>query len=640
MRNTELKIGWTEANKHFLGTEFARLKERLAGNREGEEQDTAPAGTRLLPGSEHPPAIDRLAELFGLSPFERDILLLAAAVEMEPELAPPSGHPVTFGLALAKLAEPHWDALTLSRPLRRFRLIELERSHALTSAPLRIDERILHYLVAIDQLDPRLRPFMESSAFPNWMAPEHEAIAGQAVRMLGTDRTDTPSASLPLILLCGDDERGQEDVAAYAAAQVGLQLWKLRADDLPPVGQELEQIALLWERECLLLPGALLIQCGQSGLSASARRLAERLPGVAMLASGETLHLNRAFLRFDVNKPAPTEQKLLWRKALGPLAESLAGELDGLAQQFRLSARVIDSTGSLISRENALPGPGALWKICRSLARPRLEHLAQRITPSAGWDDLVLPDSQMQTLRHLAAQVRHRMTVYETWGFAAKGRRGLGVSALFAGESGTGKTLAAEVLAHDLNLDLYRIDLSAVVSKYIGETEKNLRQVFDAAEQGGSLLLFDEADALFGKRTDGNDSNSRFANIEVGYLLQRMEAYQGVAILTTNRKSSMDQAFQRRFRFTVDFRFPDAVQREAIWKVAFPASAPVQDLNPAKLAQLKVAGGSVRNMAINAAFLAAEAGTPVGMGHLLEAANLEAQKVERSISETELRGWA
>ena len=202
----------------------------------------------------------------------------------------------------------------------------------------------------------------------------------------------------------------------------------------------------------------------------------------------------------------------------------------------------------------------------------------------------MLPDSQMQTLRHLAAQVRHRMTVYETWGFAAKGRRGLGVSALFSGESGNGKTLPAEVLAHELALDLYRIDLSAVVSKYIGETEKNLKQVFDAAEEGGSLLLFDEADALFAKRTDGNDSNSRFANIEVGYLLQRMEAYQGLAILTTNRKSSIDTAFQRRLRFTIDFRFPDAAQREAIWKVAFPAGAPVQgSLDPAKLAQLKVA---------------------------------------------------
>ncbi len=168
------------------------------------------------------------------------------------------------------------------------------------------------------------------------------------------------------------------------------------------------------------------------------------------------------------------------------------------------------------------------------------------------------------------------MKVYETWGFSTKGRRGLGVSALFTGESGTGKTLAAEVLAHELALDLYRIDLSAVVSKYIGETEKNLKQVFDAAEEGGVLLLFDEADALFGKRGEIKDSRDRYANVEVGYLLQRMEAYQGLAILTTNLKSSMDRAFQRRLRVTISFPFPDLVQREAIWRQVFPAATPTR----------------------------------------------------------------
>ena len=177
----------------------------------------------------------------------------------------------------------------------------------------------------------------------------------------------------------------------------------------------------------------------------------------------------------------------------------------------------------------------------------------------------------MQILRQLAAQARYRMKVYEIWGFAERGRRGLGVNALFAGSSGTGKTLAAEVLARALGLDLYRIDLSAVVSKYIGETEKNLKQVFDAAEEGGVLLLFDEADALFGKRGEVKDSVDRYANIEVGYLLQRMEGYQGLAILTTNLKSALDKAFQRRLRFTVDFPFPDAAQREAIWQRVFPA---------------------------------------------------------------------
>jgi SpoVK/Ycf46/Vps4 family AAA+-type ATPase len=231
------------------------------------------------------------------------------------------------------------------------------------------------------------------------------------------------------------------------------------------------------------------------------------------------------------------------------------------------------------------------------------------------------------------------MQVYEAWGFSGQGRRGLGVSALFAGESGTGKTLAAEVLAAELQLDLYRIDLSSVVSKFIGETEKNLRQVFDAAEDGGVLLLFDEADALFGKRAEVKDSHDRYANIEVGYLLQRMEAYQGLAVLTTNLKSSLDRAFQRRLRFVVNFPFPDASQRAAIWRRIFPVNTPTAELDIERLAQLNVAGGNIRNMALNAAFLAAEGGGPVCMSHLLEAARMEAHKIERPLSTAEIRGW-
>ena len=266
------------------------------------------------------------------------------------------------------------------------------------------------------------------------------------------------------------------------------------------------------------MPGALLIQCATGGYTASAHRLLERLPGPLILATREPIRMNRPFLRLDVDNPAPAAQKRLWEKALGPAAVNLNGTLDALSQQFCLSARTIFSTGAVAGE---LTGGEDLWDVCRSLTRPKLEDLAQRIVPCAGWEDLVLPDLQIQTLRQLASQVRHRMKVYETWGFSAKGRRGLGVGALFAGESGTGKTLAAEVLARELKLDLYRIDLSAVVSKYIGETEKNLKQVFDGAEEGGVLLLFDEADALFGKRSDVRDSHDRYANIEVGYLLQR-----------------------------------------------------------------------------------------------------------------------
>ncbi|MBE9068800.1 ATP-binding protein, partial [Leptolyngbya cf. ectocarpi LEGE 11479] len=214
-----------------------------------------------------------------------------------------------------------------------------------------------------------------------------------------------------------------------------------------------------------------------------------------------------------------------------------------------------------------------------------------------------------------------------------------GISALFSGASGTGKTTAAEVIAQDLNLDLYRIDLSAVVSKYIGETEKNLRRIFDAAEGGGVILLFDEADALFGKRSDVNDSKDRYANMEVSYLLQRMESYRGLAILTTNLKNSMDQAFLRRLRFVVQFPFPDIKQRTEIWRRVFPATTPTQGLVYERLAKLSITGGNIRNIALNAAFIAADADEPVMMKHLLQAAKREYLKLERPLTDTEIKGW-
>jgi SpoVK/Ycf46/Vps4 family AAA+-type ATPase len=264
-----------------------------------------------------------------------------------------------------------------------------------------------------------------------------------------------------------------------------------------------------------------------------------------------------------------------------------------------------------------------------------LSELAQRIEPVAGWQDLVLPDGELATLRQVAAQGRHRALVQEEWGFGATGGRGLGISALFEGESGTGKTLAAEVIAGDLGLDLYRVDLSQVVSKYIGETEKNLRRVFDAAEGGGAVVLFDEADAIFGRRSEVRDSHDRYANIEVGYLLQRMEAFQGIAILTTNFKSAIDPAFVRRLRFVVRFPFPDERMRERMWQQVFPTQAPVSGLDTAALARLSVTGGNIRNIALHAAFLAAADGGLATMAHVLAAARGEYQKLGRTLSGAE-----
>lgn len=637
MTQETLQRTWAEANHAYLAAEFARLEQLLRSDTNA----GPPESTAEPVNTSDPPAIHRITEMFGLSRFERELLLLCAGVEMDSRLASRcadvQGHSqkpfVTFGLAMATLAEAHWSALTPARPLRRFRMIEVQPGSTLTSAPLRIDERVLHYLAGVNALDPRLQPLLRVAPHPGWIADSHAGIASHGVELI-----ESYAQAPPVVHLCGDDLPAHEDVATLAAHHAGANLFCLRSEDVPPVGPDLEQFAILWQRESLLMAAGLLLQCDNAGFTPAASHLVEKLPGLVFLSSREPVRLNRSFVRLDVNKPDPAEQKQLWRRALGTAAGGHDERLSDIAEQFRMSARIIFST-ALPFTQKAEWEMDRLWDSCRSLARPKLEDLAQRIVPCANWDDLVLPEQQKHVLRQLAAQVRHRMKVYETWGFSARGRRGLGLSALFTGSSGTGKTMAAEVLARDLRLDMYRVDLASVVSKYIGETEKNLKQVFDAAEEGGVLLLFDEADALFGRRGEVSDSRDRYANIEVGYLLQRMEAYQGLAILTTNLKASLDPAFQRRLRFTVNFPFPDATQREAIWRNVFPAATPTSSLDPKKLAQLNVMGGSIRNIALNAAFLAAALDKPVEMSDLMEAARLEVPKMERSLSEAETRGW-
>jgi ATPase family associated with various cellular activities (AAA) len=360
---------------------------------------------------------------------------------------------------------------------------------------------------------------------------------------------------------------------------------------------------------------------------------------------------HRSVVLFEVDNPTRNEQAGLWQEVLQSSFPSLNGKLDAVVSQFNLGPAAIQSAAwqacialppdSKPAAEQTVPAGLVehLWDACRVQARPRLEGLAQRIEPAATWDDLILPDSQKQVLSQIALHVRQRTKVYQTWGFGSKGSRGLGISALFAGASGTGKTMAAEVLAKELRLDLYRIDLSQVVSKYIGETEKNLRRVFDAAEEGAAVLLFDEADALFGKRSEVKDSHDRYANIEVSYLLQRMEAYRGLAVLTTNRKSALDQAFLRRIRFVMEFPFPEAAQRAEIWRRVFPEATPTDGLRIDRLSRLHATGGHIRNIAMGAAFLAADAGEPVRMSHLLHSARSEFAKLERPLPETEVAGW-
>jgi len=315
-----------------------------------------------------------------------------------------------------------------------------------------------------------------------------------------------------------------------------------------------------------------------------------------------------------------------------------AALIDVAVGHASLTARQIARAGATLG---AMQSPPLVRDLLRAAgSHGDLDAYAERVEPRASWSSLVLPADRLELLHEIAAHVRHRARVHDEWQWARRSARGLGVSALFCGPSGTGKTLAAEVLASELGLDLYQIDLARVVSKYIGETEKHLRRIFDVADATGAILLFDEADALFGKRSEVRDSHDRYANIEVSYLLQRMESYRGLSILTTNTRGALDNALYRRLRFVVSFPFPDALQRERLWRGVFPSATPVDGLDYAKLAAVHLSGGAIRNIALLAAFRAAARDDAVTMSDLASATQLELAKTEKTLAPSETRDWS
>ena len=528
---------------------------------------------------------------------------------------------------------------------RKWQLIEIGTGMALTLSPLKVNERILHCLAGLQHLDEKLSHMIEPVYEMEVMVDSHRQLAKQIAE---TCELSVLNRNTPIIQLAGEATLSKRGIAYNACDLMGLSLYLLNVDALPQSNLELNQFLRVWERESILSGAALLLECDDNDLSDSkaniVNQLVERISSPLIINTRERIAVQkRSLINIDVNKPSSQEQTQLWQEIIGDYSNQLNGYVDKLVCQFNLDSLEIDSACTTTFSHNQYKDSKelteSLWDACRIQARPRMESLAQRINAKADWDDLILPEAQSDTLRAIVAHVKQRAKVYETWGFAKKSDRGLGISALFSGPSGTGKTTAAEVLAKQLNLDLYRIDLSSVVSKYIGETEKNLRRVFDAAESGGAILLFDEADALFGKRSDVKDSHDRHANIEVSYLLQRMEAYRGLAILTTNLKNALDVAFMRRIRFVVQFSFPDAQQRAMIWSRAFPPETPTEGLDIQKLAKLNMAGGNIRNIALNAAFIAAESGEAVMMKHLLIAARSEHSKIDKPLLDSQVKGW-
>jgi hypothetical protein len=598
--------------------------------------------------------LERLRELFDLSQFEVDILLLCAGAALDSRFAaaPASSgsqlSPPTFGLSAALLEKPHWSAVSGLRPLRYWRLIEVGPG-PLMQAPLALDERILQFLLGVPAADERLEMVMhpldsyDEDSNTAWSEDQMEAARRGALHWR------QPSGLRGPLLLAGGRADERTELFCALCREAKLRAWAIDSADLPGAAADRERLARAFTRESGLWPVALLVKTGHLESTRELEAWLERVDApVAIEAAAGSPAEGLSAVRIEVPGMTPAQRKGLWVRHLGPLATELSAEIDSIVEVFSLDAKEICQTAAAVRHETELHVEGgdtvgaAAWRLSRRSAQRSLDELATRVDSLSTWSDLVLPESQTEILRQIVANAVQRARVYNQWGFAVRYERGLGLSALFAGASGTGKTMAAGILANELERDLYQIDLATVVSKYIGETEKHLRRIFDAAERSGAILLFDEADALFGKRSPVKDSHDRYANLEVSYLLQRMESYRGIAILTTNAQNSLDPAFQRRLRFVVQFPFPDAPSRERIWRGVFPAAAPTGKLDYPRLAQLNVTGGVIRNIALMAAFLAADEKTEacgIAMRHVRTAARTEYAKLNKPLSPAEIRGW-
>jgi hypothetical protein len=602
-----------------------------------------------------PPGLEVLAHVFNLDALERELIVLCLAPELAPSFERLFAYAqddaqrkyATADLAAALFA--HGDAqhvrdrLRADAPLRRFLLLQVgsDPTARLGARPLVLDEGVADYLLGAPHLDARIAALARPAPALLLDADQRDRVERLASRLEQTGtRNDWPTVNL-----VGPVDAGKHALAHAVCARLGLRLVTIDAPRLATSPARAELIKLL-DRDALLSRAAVYLTPPVTELAETAAALlTEILDGLnvwVIVGSTSRWQTERDTLVVEVPRPGPSAQREMWSAALHPMPEGLSSDVDVVSQQFDFSARaIVEAAAAARGRSRLAASDGAvaaddLWRACREQAGWQLDHLARRLEPSFGWGDIVLADDVMSQLRELAAQVGSRSRVYEQWGFGDALSRGRGITALFSGPSGTGKTMAAEVLAREMRLELYKVDLAGIVSKYIGETEKNLREVFAAADRSGAVLFFDEADALFGKRSEVKDSHDRYANIEVNYLLQRMEEYRGVAILTTNRRAALDRAFLRRLRFVIEFPFPAVEHRRRIWQSVFPPRTPLgHDLDYAALARLEIAGGSIRNVAVNAAFLAAGSGAPVGMDHVGHALRREFVKLDKHSSEVD-----
>jgi AAA+ superfamily predicted ATPase len=641
-----------------------RIRELEAANRNG--------------GSLFP--LVRLNHLFGLSELERDTLVVCLAAEFDLKYERLYAYlqddvtkkRPTVDLVMRLLC-PTMEARLAARrsftpgaPLLRWNLVTLNddpgaRRPVLLARYLKLDERIADYLLGADEIDSRLAPLVvtQDAERAIGLAPNIRTQLERWSEGWGSRWASTA----PVILLHGRYGTGKRTAAKFLAATLGRPLLLLNATDLVTGDLALDQGLKLAEREALLTNAVLgwfdvdALLHPEPGAESAHREFVQELArgqvATVLLAekaweAARSLE-GRPFLRLELPEPTYAERRDLWAAGLNGATSRLPdAELSTLAGRFRLTlGQIHDALArarTLAWTRDPLNGHLTLTDIdaaCRTQAQHRLGALARKLDPHYTWDDIVLPRPQLSMLRLICTTVRHRPVVYDDWGFDRKLSLGKGLIALFAGLSGTGKTMAAEIIARDLGLDLYKIDLATVVSKYIGETEKNLERIFSEAQDSDAILFFDEADALFGKRSEVRDAHDRYANIETAYLLQRTEEYDGLVILASNLKKNMDEAFVRRLHFTVDFPMPEEAERLEIWRLTFPHETPqADDIDLPFLARkLKIAGGNIRNIILTAAFLAAEDRAPVAMRHLVRASGYELQKMGKMVVERDFEHY-
>lgn len=636
---------------------LAAIEQRIAERRALSQNN----GARL--------SLAHLEALFQLTPFQQNVLLLALAPQLDRKYEKLYAYlqdDVTRKAPTVDLAmnlflnstDQRLEARSAFDPgaaLLRFKLLQVPENEAettpLLSRQLKLDDRMVNFFLDVQRPEARLdRPMTLLQPKQDLAAKVCNDKDQQFVRdFIKSDFSGAGGGNL--VVYCRGACRAEKEAFAESiASDLGQRVLVADLVQLAEGPLAFEEALWLAGREALLQPAVLCLENfdALSGEDLNSQTRLKLIFDVAKACCRQVLLFGRRswqprgllnesiFVDLYFPTPDDSDRKKLW-EAITP--EQFADDVDfgSLASKFHFTRGQIQDA-FIAAGDLARLRPGADGKIsmddleaaCRAQSSQKLAALTKHVTPKYTWKDIVLPENVLAQLREICECVTHRYRVLGEWGFGRRLSLGKGVNALFAGPSGTGKTMGTEIIANELGMDLYKIDLSGVISKYIGETEKNLDRIFAAAEETSAILFFDEADALFGKRSEVRDSHDRYANIEISYLLQKMEEYEGLAILATNLRQNMDDAFLRRLQFVVEFPFPDEYHRKQIWEVLFPVEAPRDEIEFEFLAgQFRFAGGNIKNIVLGAAYLAAADGGRITMNHVMRATSRECHKIGR-----------